>query len=317
MLPLYDETLPTGAKLRRLPEAEEALLLKDSISPIPLHKLLVLREQIDGIARERVRNHLRLALATVAVCDASNLHFGPEVGLGDIRNDAPVVESWLNRVYAMATDLRSLPTARPPVRIHRADARLLEEVLESRSVDVVITSPPYPNEKDYTRTTRLETVLLGFIRNRADLRDLKRGLIRSNTRNVYQGDDDEAWVAPFESIQRIAREIETRRLALGKTSGFERLYHRVTKHYFGGLARHLAGLRRILKPGARLAYVVGDQASYLRVMIRTGQLLAEIADHLGYQVEGLDLFRTRLATATRETLREEVLRLRWPGTAPK
>jgi DNA modification methylase len=317
MLPLYDETLPTGAKLRRLPEAEEALLLKDSISPIPLHKLLVLREQIDGIARERVRNHLRLALATVAVCDASNLHFGPEVGLGDIRNDAPVVESWLNRVCAMATDLRSLPTARPPVRIHRADARLLEEVLESRSVDVVITSPPYPNEKDYTRTTRLETVLLGFIRNRADLRDLKRGLIRSNTRNVYQGDDDEAWVAPFESIQRIAREIETRRLALGKTSGFERLYHRVTKHYFGGLARHLAGLRRILKPGARLAYVVGDQASYLRVMIRTGQLLAEIADHLGYQVEGLDLFRTRLATATRETLREEVLRLRWPGTAPK
>jgi len=63
-----------------------------------------------------------------------------------------------------------------------------------------------------------------------------------------------------------------------------------------------------------LAYVVGDQASYLRVMIRTGQLLASIAEELGYEVIGIDLFRTRLATATKEQLREEVLLLRWPGS---
>lgn len=80
------------------------------------------------------------------------------------------------------------------------------------------------------------------------------------------------------------------------------------------MARHLADLRTVLRPGARLAYVVGDQASYLRVMIRTGQLVADLATALGYQVESIDLFRTRLATATREQLREEVVVLRWPGT---
>ena len=48
-------------------------------------------------------------------------------------------------------------------------------------------------------------------------------------------------------------------------------------------------------------------------MIRTGELLASIAVQLGYEVVGIDLFRTRLATATREQLREEVLLLRWPG----
>jgi hypothetical protein len=58
---------------------------------------------------------------------------------------------------------------------------------------------------------------------------------------------------------------------------------------------------------------VGDQASYFQIMIRTGQLLGQVAERLGYIVEGLDLFRTRLATATREQLREEVLVLRWPG----
>jgi len=48
-------------------------------------------------------------------------------------------------------------------------------------------------------------------------------------------------------------------------------------------------------------------------MIRTGQLLAGIAESLGYELAGIDLFRTRLATATREQLREEVVVLQWCG----
>ena len=115
-------------------------------------------------------------------------------------------------------------------------------------------------------------------------------------------------------ITEVADEIEARRIAMSKTSGFERLYARVTKLYFGGMARHLAELRPSLRDGAMLGYVVGDQASYLRVMIRTGQILASVAERLGYEVVSIDLFRTRLATATREQLREEVVVLRWPGT---
>lgn len=188
-------------------------------------------------------------------------------------------------------------------------------MLEPNSIDAVITSPPYPNEKDYIRTTRLESVLLGFLRNESDLQALTRRLVRSNTRGVYKGDDDDRWVAAHPAVQRIAHAIEARRLELGKTSGFERLYARVTKLYFGGMARHLAELRQMLRPGARLAYVGGDQASYLRVVIRTGELLADIAQSLGYELVGIDLFRTRLATATKAQLREEIVVLRRPGKA--
>ncbi len=48
-------------------------------------------------------------------------------------------------------------------------------------------------------------------------------------------------------------------------------------------------------------------------MIRTGQLLAEIAQELGYVYVRTDLFRTRFATGTKEQLREEVVVLRWLG----
>jgi len=145
------------------------------------------------------------------------------------------------------------------------------------------------------------------------LRRLKQNLVRSNTRSVYKSDTDDRLVENHNAIQEIAEAIERRRIELGKTSGFERLYARVTKLYFGGMLRHLMDLRPVLRPGAQLAYVVGDQASYLRVMIRTGQLLADLAKSVGYEVVGIDLFRTRLATATKEQLREEVVILRWPG----
>jgi DNA modification methylase len=197
--------------------------------------------------------------------------------------------------------------------VYQGDSRNAHLILQSKQVDGVFTSPPYPNEKDYTRTTRLEMVLLGFVRNMSELRSLKKRLVRSNTRSVYKQDQDDEWVSEHREIQRIATEIERRRIEQGKTSGFERLYHRVATLYFGGMAQHLASLRPILRPGAFLGYVVGDQASYLRVMIRTGQLIAQIAESLGYKVESIDLFRTRLATATGEQLREEIVVLRWPG----
>jgi hypothetical protein len=303
-----------STRLRRLSEEQTALLLADSISPLPLHKALVLLDALERCRDDRFYDHERLALARTLVYTASNLQFGPEVGVGPAKLDAAVVEPWLSAVRTMAADLRDVGRNRAvDAVVHAADARVPARVLAPQSVDAVITSPPYPNEKDYTRTTRLESVLLGLITCRSDLRALKRGLVRSNTRGVYKEDDDDAWVAAHPEIQRIAAAIEARRLELGKTSGFERMYPRVTRLYFGGMARHLAGLRAVLRPGALLAYVVGDQASYLRVMIRTGQLLADIAASLGYEVLGIDLFRTRLATATREQLREEVVVLRWPA----
>ena len=86
--------------------------------------------------------------------------------------------------------------------------------------------------------------------------------MRSNTRGVYKADTDDQEVAEHATIREISQTIERRRRELGKTSGFERLYPRVTQLYFGGMRRHLASLRYALKHGAKLAYVVGDQASY-------------------------------------------------------
>jgi DNA modification methylase len=300
-------------ELKTLEPAAKKLILANSISPLPLHKTLVLFERLKDFEGEPAYRHALLALGSALVFKISNLHFGPEVGVRNPKADVPVVSNWLLEVEKMAKDLRHFHgRSFPETRVHLADARSFDAI-EPHSIDAVITSPPYPNEKDYTRTTRLESVLLGFIKTKEELRELKKRLVRSNTRGVYKDDDDDKWVSDFPEIQQIAEDIEKRRIALGKDSGFERLYPKAAKLYFGGMARHLSEIREALRPGARLAYVVGDQASYLRVMIRTGKILGEIAQKLGYELEGIDLFRTRLATATKEQLREEVVLLHWKG----
>jgi DNA modification methylase len=303
-----------SARLEELQPQAMRALIKNSISPLPLHKSLVLIEQISAYKDTAAHRYCTLAMGNALVSSIGNLRFGPEVGVGKVKRDAPVVSIWMHEIRKMVKDLRTIQgKSFPDAVVHLADARKLTQFISPNSIDAVITSPPYPNEKDYTRTTRLESVVLGYFENMSHLREFKKTLLRSNTRGVYKADDDDLWVAGNEHIQRLAEEIEARRIELGKTSGFEKMYARVTKLYFGGMTRHLTELTTVLKPGARLAYVVGDQASYLKIMIRTGQILAEIAEQIGYEIERIDLFRTRFASATQSELREEVLILRWPG----
>jgi len=296
-----------------------ALIPSGFISPKPLMRVLALRFSIQKVVcQQDIRDFMALALANVIITTAGNVGFGPEVYRLPPRDDADVLGAFADTVTRMISDLhavfakQSLPF--PPAHVFKNDARTLSSLGGFPPIGIVITSPPYPNEKDYTRSTRLESVLLGLITTKQDLRALKSSLLRSNTRNVFVGDDDDMFIKDVPSVIRVAEEIERRRLQLCKTSGFERLYHRVTRLYFGGMYRHLAALLPRLRPGARCAYVVGDQMSYFRVHIRTAHLLADVAIKAGYEVEGIELWRTRRSTTTGEDLEENVLILRRPTT---
>ncbi len=303
---------PANSFLRTLLPEQERLLITNSISPRPLHKVLTLLDVLEQSKEHSVYAHERLALAKQLVHSISNLKFGPEVGVGKIKPDAPVIATWLAGIKNIASDLHLVQSDKDiSSRIYLSDARQIQTAIEPSSIDAVITSPPYPNEKDYTRTTRLESVVLGFMKDRGDLRTSKQNLLRSNTRGVYKNDEDVKWIADNRRVCDLADTIELQRIQLKKTSGFEKLYAQVVRLYFGGMARHLQQIQPLLKPGAYLAYVVGDQASYFQILIRTGEIIAEIAERLGYEVIGIDLFRSRFSTATQQLLREEVVVLRW------
>ena len=308
-------TINSLPKPRTLSEAQTSLILKNSICEQPLSSTLVLRDSIRA-ANSPFEDYYLLALAKHIVYSYSNLKFGPEVGISRKKKESvDVVEIWLSEIERMETDLEYWKHHSSTFAdISLGDARSIPKRDYIGKVDCVITSPPYPNEKDYSRTTRLESVILGFINTKDDLRNIKKRFIRSNSKNVYRSDNDAQYISNIGSINKLSNEIEERRLELGKTSGFEKLYASVVKQYFGGMARHLSELKPYLRSGASLAYVVGDQASYFQIPIRTSVLLGEVAESIGgYRVDRIDTFRKRFATATETWLNEDVLVLKYKG----
>lgn len=287
----------------------KALLPSNWISPTPLCKVLAIKQIIDRMLDDAIRDLFQLALAAVVVADASNLGFGPEVYVKKQRKDANVYGAFAAKLHRMRHDLEVVQQIPQPgkTQVFCGDARELA-LLVKDPIDFVITSPPYPNEKDYTRTTRLELILLEFVREKKDLRQLKQKMLRSHTRNIYKTDNDSAHVADIPEIQKIAEQVEDQRIKRGATSGFERLYHRVVTEYFGGLYRVLEQLQQIMPSGAKLALVVGDQMSYFRVPIRTAKLTSILASRkLGYKEVDTLAWRTRRATATRMDVEEHIL----------
>ena len=74
--------------LRQLGEEKEKLIITNSISPLPLHKSLVLIEKINKFSCNQFTPYERLALAKELVFSISNLKFGPEVGVGKQKKDS-------------------------------------------------------------------------------------------------------------------------------------------------------------------------------------------------------------------------------------
>ncbi len=304
-----------------LTEAEEKLLPTGFLSQRPLRRLLIPREEIERQTADRppeIYEFFLLALAHVIANGAGNFAFGPEIYRTKPKPDYDVLGHFARHADLMIIELtaaQSTGLAQTFSWVFTDDARGLSQI--PSGISAVITSPPYPNEKDYTRTTRVESILLGLVTDKVSLREVKESLLRSNTRNIFVDDTDGVEVKEFAAIQLVCQAIEKRRVDLGKDSGFERLYHKVVSHYFGGMRRHLRVLRPKLNRRARLAYVVGDQLSFLMVPVATAKLLSEIAQAEGYKTVGCDLWRERVGTKVRHSptnektvrVREEILLL--------
>lgn len=130
-------TAQSAAPLRTLPAEQQRLLLRDSISPLPLHRALVLRDAIDAAGSPHA-DHLRLALARELPTTIGNLRFGPEVGLGERKEDVDAVGAWRRQVEFFAWDLEGLCEASDaPSSVVRGDSRDAAALLPAHSVDEI------------------------------------------------------------------------------------------------------------------------------------------------------------------------------------
>ncbi|OGG57688.1 hypothetical protein A2765_06130 [Candidatus Kaiserbacteria bacterium RIFCSPHIGHO2_01_FULL_56_24] len=303
---------PTYAYLK-----ESGMLKRGWISPRPLRKVLAMKAAIiDLKTQKKYRDLLTLSLISEVVSSASNVKFGPELYCGKAKKDHDVLSGVTKRIQTMVDDLKKTSLVKNvPTTVLEGDARYCGKILHAslleRKVDVIICSPPYPTEHDYTRNSRLELALLEEVRDRLSLQRIKRQMVRSHTKGIYVEDNDSDLVKDYLLINKIATQIEKK--AAKKKHGFARLYSKVLKEYFGGMKRHFSEVKPLLAPGAFCAYVVGDQSSYLRVHIPTAQILSAIATEVGFEPVDIRTWRTRWSTTTSRKIEENILIFRNPS----
>lgn len=192
--------------------------------------------------------------------------------------------------------------------------------LTSNIIDAVITSPPYCNRYDYTRTYALELVFLGV--NEQGMRDLRQALLsctvesrskvdwlRSCYSRIGRSDDFERIgkvVADNATLNEIRCALEMRNKA-GEINNKGVL--RMVDGYFSELAFIFAELFRVCKSGAHVAFV-NDNVRYAGEAIPVDFLSCELAEQVGFEVERIYTLKQQKGNSSQQMKRYGRLPLR-------
>jgi len=162
--------------------------------------------------------------------------------------------------------------------------------------DLVITSPPYPNNYDYADATRLEMTFWGEVTGWADLHGaVRQYLLRSCSQHSAKDKlhldnllEDKILVPIKFELSKACRELEKIRL----TKGGKKTYHTMAAAYFTDLGYVFKALRSICKRGAKLCFVIGDSAPY-GVYLAVDSWLGELALSAGFKSYSFEKLRDR------------------------
>jgi DNA modification methylase len=281
------------------------------MSEKPFVKWHIIKELIREIVQDvDAKKIFDLALASIIV-PASNVRYGPGFGLIKPKEDIDVYLLFRNKVDQMIADLETVKDSQKNTacKIVKGDSREIHEYFEPDSVDLMITSPPYPGDHEYTKHTRLELIAMDYAQNLEEFRVIKKRMLRGSTTNIYNHDNDRQHVMHIKSIEKITQLIDERLKADGATSGFEKLYVKLVWEYFGGMSLVFQGALKVLKTGGTFHLLVSDSHAFKMVHIQTAQILADIGLDVGFSDAHIELWQDKVSTSHKYDLKENILTL--------
>ncbi len=256
-----------------------------------LKDMLILKKAISsgrGETTETIQ-FFQLAFLAVLVPDLTNVSLG-RLQLHFIDRDEDSISVWdsfESHVTLMIEDVGS--------ELGRYEARqniYLQNATEVRAenydwrADIVITSPPYPNRYSYVWNTRPHLYMLDYIseRHEAGLIDLDTigGTWGVATTRLKKGVVEPAYPIVDELISPIADSIRKS----------DNLMANYLMKYFNLLSKQILAMDPLLRPGARISYVVGN--SWLKgCYVETDKLLLDLFEGLGFLPKEVERFRKR------------------------
>ena len=201
------------------------------------------------------------------------------------RADSPVdaVRTVIEQIRCDAALIGQTASLLPAVLHHSSSEDM--SLVDTGSVDVAVTSPPYLNNFDFAEMTRMHLYFWGTCGSWREITDVVRSKLVVNTTTALRGHRDNQaqhrngiarpLLPEFDRI--VAALAQERRIRAGKKE-----YDLLVYPYFAQLTRVLLETQRCLTVGGSAHVVVADAAFY-GIHVSTPQFLASAMSEMGFQ----------------------------------
>ena len=162
--------------------------------------------------------------------------------------------------------------------VYLGDTRDLSDIKFKKKPTIIITSPPYANRYDYTRTYALE-LCFHFVRNFEELKAIRFGILRSHIESKIRKDE----VPPHPVIKEVVELLGRKKLNNPKIPS-------MIITYFIDMQKVITEWFEVLAPGAKVAMVV-DNVRFEGELIPVDLVLSEIAEEVGFEVKEIIVAR--------------------------
>ena len=288
-------------------------------TPSVVQELLAFRDRIqDELSGEPEESFFLLGWAAVIERVSGVRKDGRALRFKE-KNDVPTVAEALRGQWElMLSDLHKLAQddIRPlnvECKVLAGDGRaLLIPELENKEFDLILYSPPYLNNIDYSEVYKLELWLSGYVSTQEEFKALRLGTVRSHP-SVRFPETNLVDSLPRDSWPRCLREALLEALPDNK----DRIWRvRMIRGYMDDMYQALSAQFRVARPNAPVACVVGNSLHGRRnhpIPIATDLLISALAQAVGFEIEWLQVARQlRRRDNSNKLLRESIILMRRP-----
>lgn len=155
------------------------------------------------------------------------------------------------------------------------DVRTNIKNLSDNSIDLVITSPPYLNSRDYTDIYIVELWVLDLIKDYKELKTLRSQTLRSHVQVKY----DEIETLNIDDLKKVLEKINKK-----KNEFWNKELPRMIKGYFEDMNILFEHLRNKMQNEKKVFFNVANSA-YYGIEIKVDEIVSQIAENQGFKIE--------------------------------
>ena len=155
------------------------------------------------------------------------------------------------------------------------DVRVNLDKVPDNSLDLIITSPPYLNSRDYTDIYMLELKVLQLVNCHEDLQNLRKSTFRSHVQVKYSE------VPPIDNTRLKACISEMKK---SKDSGWNTDIINMICGYFDDMQLLFSAFSKKMRKGGGVIYFNVANSAYFGVEIPVDLIIGDIAESCGFKV---------------------------------